>query len=462
MSSSSNLQLVKESYEAAWARSEEIFSMITDDGLCQKPIQLRNPFIFYRGHVAGFTSIHVNQKLLGKPPFSPNYDQIFERGLDPDVFDPSCCHDHSTVPTEWPPIAKVVDYVKKCRKEVLLSLEAVQKADLDDETKMSRWSRGGRVHRMCVEHEMLHQETMMYMYLEMDAKYKLECPLKGAAVSFQLGVKARPTKVVAIPAGKVCMGADFDRIPYGWDNEFSSHVVDIPAFQVDDLPVTNGDFLKFVQSGAYEQEAYWDKAAWSWKAKNELKQPNAWKKADGNFFVKTLFNKDIPLNDAASWPVFVSLSEAQAYACWKGRRLLTEAEWCRTAFTSVDDEQREFPWGNEKPTAEHGNFNWKNMAPMPVGSHPQGTSGWGVQDLIGDAWEWTSTPFRPYDGFEAMDCYPGYSADFFGGNDYECTHYVLKGGSFACSVDLIRSSFRNWFQSCYPFVWAKFRLANDA
>lgn len=137
-----------------------------------------------------------------------------------------------------------------------------------------------------------------------------------------------------------------------------------------------------------------------------MKHPASWQQTGNGYVIKTLFNENISITDAATWPVFVSLSEAKAYARWKGRRIMTEPEWCRIAYTSPnddDDEVRKYPWGNDEPTSEHGNFNWTNLAPTPVGSHPLGTSAWGVQDLIGDAWEWTSSVFAPFDGFEVYN-----------------------------------------------------------
>ncbi len=135
------------------------------------------------------------------------------------------------------------------------------------------------------------------------------------------------------------------------------------------------------------------------------------------------------------WPVYVSHAEAAAYARWKGRRLMTEAEWHRAA---------------EGATPGHADF--AGFDPVPVGSYPRSASIHGVHDLIGNGWEWTSTIFGPFDGFSAMRSYPEYSADFFDGQ-----HYVMKGASPATAKELIRPSFRNWFRSNYPYVYAKFR-----
>jgi formylglycine-generating enzyme required for sulfatase activity len=137
------------------------------------------------------------------------------------------------------------------------------------------------------------------------------------------------------------------------------------------------------------------------------------------------------------WPVYVSHAEASAYAAWKRRRLLTEAEWHRAA---------------EGATPGHADF--AGYDPIPVGSRPGSGSVHGVHDLIGNGWEWTSTVFAPFAGFTPMRSYPEYSGDFFDGR-----HYVMKGASPATARELIRPSFRNWFRGNYPYVYAKFRTA---
>ena len=137
-------------------------------------------------------------------------------------------------------------------------------------------------------------------------------------------------------------------------------------------------------------------------------------------------------------------------------RLATEAEYHRAAFGTPQGPERAFPWGEETPAAVHGNFGFQRYDPEPVDAHPAGASAWGVHDLIGNGWEWTSTPFAPFAGFEPMASYPQYSADFFDGK-----HFVMKGASPVTATELIRRSFRNWFYADYPYMYAKFRLAQD-
>jgi formylglycine-generating enzyme required for sulfatase activity len=179
--------------------------------------------------------------------------------------------------------------------------------------------------------------------------------------------------------------------------------------------------------------------------------PIFWVRRDGQWLWRGMF-EETPL--PASWPVYVSQAEASAYAQWKKRRLLTEPEFHRAAYATPAGEERRQPWGEAPPAAARGHFDFAGFDPVPVGSFPSGASAWGVHDLVGNGWEWTSTIFGPFDGFAPMASYPEYSADFFDGR-----HFVMKGASPATARELIRRSFRNWFRGNYPYVYAKFRTA---
>jgi gamma-glutamyl hercynylcysteine S-oxide synthase len=184
----------------------------------------------------------------------------------------------------------------------------------------------------------------------------------------------------------------------------------------------------------------------------DLTHPSVWAKRNGAWVYRTSFDI-VPLELVEDWPVYVSLAEACAYARWGGARLPTEAEFHRAAYGGPDGHERSFPWGEEAPSPEHGNFGFSDWSPRPVGSYPQGASAWGVHELVGNGWEWTETVFAPFPGFRAyIPGYPGYSADFLDGK-----HYVLKGASWATEAQLLRRSFRNWHQARYPYVFAKFR-----
>jgi gamma-glutamyl hercynylcysteine S-oxide synthase len=149
----------------------------------------------------------------------------------------------------------------------------------------------------------------------------------------------------------------------------------------------------------------------------------------------------LPLERVFSWPVYVSLAEARAFARWRGGRLPTEAEFHRAAYGTP---------GDHEPS---GNLGFTHWSPTPAGTDSNDQNRWGIKDLIGNGWEWTETPFQPFPGFSPYIAgYKEYSADFFDGK-----HFVLKGGSWATVKELVRPSFRNWYQAHYPYVFAKFR-----
>jgi formylglycine-generating enzyme required for sulfatase activity len=165
-----------------------------------------------------------------------------------------------------------------------------------------------------------------------------------------------------------------------------------------------------------------------------LPPPLFWERVNGDWYWRGMFElMPLPL----SWPVYVSQAEADAYGRWRGWRLPTEAEYQRAA-----------------DGASPGVCDFTTWDPEPAGSHPAGASRYGVEDLVGNGWEWTSTPFAPFPGFRASVSYPEYSADFFDGE-----HFVMKGASPATARELVRPTFRNWFRPRYPYVYATFRCA---
>ena len=258
---------------------------------------------------------------------------------------------------------------------------------------------------------------------------------------------------VRIPSGTATLGADPARLRFGWDNEFPIQRVAVPEFAIDVHDVTNGDYLEFVEAGGYSVPEHWDAEAWTWRARAGVQHPVFWVRRRGTWRWRGMF-AERPLPLAA--PVYVSHAEATAYARWKKMRLPTEAEYHRAAYGTPDGDERAFPWGDTPPNASHGLFDLRAFDPVAVGSFPAGVSAWGVHDLVGNGWEWTSTVFAGFPGFAPSAAYPGYSADFFDGR-----HYVMKGASPATAPPFLRRSWRNWFQPHYPYPYAGFRLVHE-
>jgi formylglycine-generating enzyme required for sulfatase activity len=238
--------------------------------------------------------------------------------------------------------------------------------------------------------------------------------------------------MIEIPAGRATLGRDSDE-GFGWDNEFQAHRVEVPAFAVSKYKVTNAQYLEFVRAGATP--------------------PHFWQWQDDRWSLRTMF-RTIPL--PLDWPVYVTQREAAAYAAWCGLALPTEAQFHRAAYGTQTGEEHAYPWGDEPPAPRFGNFDFYRWDPLSVTATPAGDSAFGISQLVGNGWEWTGTVFGPLPGFQPFSFYTGYSAPFFGGD-----HYVLKGASARTAACLLRRSFRNWFRSTYPYLYAGFRCVEN-
>lgn len=422
-------------YRRNRARSKAIFDLIDPAAYYTRPIALRNPIVFYEGHLPAFSVIAFLRRCLGRPSIDARLEDLFARGIDPDSVDAAT--PRSGASTVWPTRDEVLAFGAAVDAAMI---EALANAPLVEDRPAMRRAQGLFT---ALEHEAMHQETLLYMWhrLPYDQKIKPRgAPGLPDAASHRTAPVPRAVgrpRQVRIPEGAATLGAHPDRVPFGWDNEYDQHEVLVPAFDIDVDNVTNGEFLEFVQAGGYRTREFWTEADWTWLQVEGLAHPNFWRAAGESASPEWQWRgmfEDIPL--PLSWPVYVSQAEAGAYARWKGRRLLTEAEWHRAA-------------GTETPPPD-GNFDFRSWEPVPVGSYPPNTHG--VRDLVGNGWEWTSTVFAPFTGFEAMASYPEYSAEFFDG-----AHYVIKGASPATARELVRPSFRNWFRPNYPYVYATFR-----
>jgi ergothioneine biosynthesis protein EgtB len=437
------------------ARTRAIFDLIKPEAYYSRPIALRNPIVFYEGHLPAFSIISFLRRGLGYSPIDLRLEKLFERGIDPDSAEAAV--PRSGAGTAWPSRDEVLAFAERADAAIVRALE---EAEFRDDRPAMQRAQGLYT---ALEHEAMHQETLLYMWhrLPYEQKVNKNLPPDGGShkENSWLPPSGGRTSAVRVPAGVATLGADRNSIPFGWDNEFDEHRVDVPAFDIDIHSVTNAQFMEFVESGGYGTRALWSDENWKWIQDEKMAHPAFWvpdRAGDGTRVEgwRGMF-EDIPL--PPDWPVYVSQAEASAYARWKNRRLPTEAEYHRAAFGTPEGVERSYPWGEAPPDAgAHGNFDFGRFEPVPVGSYPAGASAWGVHDLVGNGWEWTSTIFGPFTGFVPMASYPEYSADFFDGQ-----HYVMKGGSPATAKALLRRSFRNWFRPNYPYVYAKFRTVTS-
>jgi ergothioneine biosynthesis protein EgtB len=417
-------------------RSRRLFDVVRPEAYYSRPIALRHPIVFYEGHLPAFSVNALVKKGLGRPGVDDALERLFARGIDPeDEADAS-----RSGRTEWPARAEVQRFAEACDALVLDAL-----ANAPIEQPGHPLLHDAQAAYAILEHEAMHQETMLYMWHQLPCEHK-QAPA-GAAPDVA-GTTPAPARVT-VPAGRATLGARPGEIPFGWDNEFPGAVVEVPAFEIDVHDVTNEQFLAFVDAGGYQRPELWTPDAFAWVQREGIAHPRFWMRHDGAWRWRGMFDEfDLP----PAWPVYVSQAEAAAYARWAEGRLPTEAEYHRAAFGEPSGRERPYPWGEARPDASRGLFDFRSWSPAAVGRHPAGQSAWDVHDLMGNGWEWTSTVFAPFDGFRPMASYPEYSADFFDGQ-----HLVMKGASPATDAALLRRSFRNWFRPTYPFVYAAFR-----
>jgi iron(II)-dependent oxidoreductase len=399
---------LQERLNSARQLTDSIFGLLSPEALYSRPIPERHRLVFYVGHLEAFDWNLIARKTLDAPSFHPEFDALFEFGIDPPVGQAA-----SDQPSDWPSIDEIQSYNRHVRARIDELLDHAPE----------------QIIHVALEHRLMHAETLAYLLhnLPYDQKSATVAPIAYSNDSVT-------NSMLEVPPGYATLGQKAGE--FGWDNEFDQHQVNVPGFRVGKYKITNGEYLDFVGQGALA--------------------PHFWTRRGDDWFCRGMFSEiPLPLNA----PVYVSHDQAAAYARWRGKRLLTEAQFHRAAYgtrETSDNAERPYPWGAAHADEARGNFDFRHWDPVDVNANPAGDSAWGVAQLVGNGWEWTSTKFGPFPGFQPMPFYLGYSQNFF---DEE--HYVMKGGSPVTAACMLRRSFRNWFRPNYPYVYASFRLVED-
>ena len=281
-----------------------------------------------------------------------------------------------------------------------------------------------------LHHEEQHQELLVT-----DIKANLGFnPLKPAYVEGYdiLDGASEDLAFTAYDGGMAQIGA---RVGDGFrfDNECPRHRVWIDGFALGNRLVTNREFAAFIADGGYAEPSLWLSDGWRWCSERTIDAPLYWRRGDGRWFEYRL-DGEHPL--APNAPVtHVSHYEADAYARWAGARLPTEAEWEVAATTQPID----------------GNF-----ADTKGAMHPEPAANGSMAQLFGDCWEWTSSAYGPYPGFEPLRGALGeYNGKFMSGQ------MVLRGGSCATPPGHVRASYRNFFYPPDRWQFTGIRLARN-
>jgi gamma-glutamyl hercynylcysteine S-oxide synthase len=299
---------------------------------------------------------------------------------------------------------------------------------------------------LVISHENQHDETMLQAL-----NLRSGSPILAQRTALPDGRPGLAGTSVLVAGGPFVLGVDAQSEPLSLDNERPSHTVDVPAFRIGRIPVTNTEWRQFIDDGGYTQQRWWSPRGWDHRVQVNLSAPEFWN-LDGT---RTRFGhvEEIPGDEPVQ---HVTFFEAEAYAAWAGARLPTEVEWEKAAaWDPGTGARRRYPWGSDEAGPGLANLGGQTLRPALVGAYPAGASAYGAEQMLGDVWEWTTSPLQPWPGFTPM-IYQRYSQPFFDG-DYK----VLRGGSWAVAADTLRPSFRNWDHPMRRQIFSGVRLAWD-
>jgi gamma-glutamyl hercynylcysteine S-oxide synthase len=373
---------------------------LDDEQLNRVYSPILSPLAWDLGHIANFEELWLVQTIGGREPLRGDLGRLYDA-----IENPRKTRGQLPILRD----DELRSYLDQVRERTLDVLDEVELDGADDPLL-----RDGFIYEMLIAHEHQHNETMLQL-LQMVDRYEPAITDPAPAAE---PVGDGP-EMVRVEGGEYEVGAPESGFAY--DNERPRHIIELDRFWIDRTPVTNADYVRFVEQTGARLPMYW--------------QPDA----DGGY-VRSAMGRSDPLQP--QHPVIhVCWEEADAFARWAGKRLPNECEW-EAASAGAD--------------RERANLDQLAFGTAPAGAYAEAASDCGALQTLGDVWEWTATDFRPYPGFEPFP-YPEYSQAFFGD-----TYKVLRGGSWATRRNVIRPSFRSWDLPQRRQIFAGFRCARDA
>jgi gamma-glutamyl hercynylcysteine S-oxide synthase len=372
---------------------------LADDQLNRVYSPILSPLAWDLGHIANFEELWLVQRVGGREPMDGALGRFYDAIENP-----------RATRNELPILRgdELRAYMEEVRAR---TLDALDGADL--ESSDDRLLQDGFIYEMLLAHEHQHNETMLQL-LQMVERYEPAERDPGPAAE----AVAEAPEVVRVAGGRFEIGAGPEGFAY--DNERARHEVELDPFLIDRAPVANGAFAQFMAETGAEPPLYWERDG-------------------GEGWVRTAMGQTEAV-DPALPVVHVDHAQASAFAEWAGKRLPTELEW--EAAVAGSDPDR-------------ANLDQLSFGCAPAGAFADGAADCGAVQMLGDVWEWTSSDFTAYPGFEAFP-YPEYSEVFFGSD-----HKVLRGGAWATRRDVIRASFRNWDLPQRRQIFSGIRCAKD-
>jgi iron(II)-dependent oxidoreductase len=413
---------------AAWARSArsrtlDLIADLDDRQLLGPQFPILNPPLWEVGHVAWFQERWVLRHANHRPPVRPDGDALYDSA--------AVAHD-----TRWGLLLSrepTLRYMAQVHEHVL---ERLANGPRPDEVYFVLLS---------IFHEDMHTEALTYSRQTLG----YPAPRLSGATAAPGGAGAPWSGDAVVDGGTFLLGAGADE-PFVFDNEKWAHPVALRPFAIARAPVTQAEFVAFVEDGGYRRREFWCPAGWAWREGAEAECPVYWRREAGGWQRRD-FDRWVAL-EAHRPVIHVNWYEADAYCRWAGRRLPTEAEWeAAASLPAVGGRKRRFPWGEGEPAPARANLDGLALGCVGVEARPAGDSACGCRQMIGNVWEWTADDFAPYPGF-VPDPYKEYSAPWFA-----TPHKVLRGGCWATRGRLLRNTWRNFYRPDRRDVFAGLR-----
>jgi gamma-glutamyl hercynylcysteine S-oxide synthase len=449
--SSSTIHLIFALQEAR-AHTLELVADLNGEQMIGPRLAIVNPLRWEIAHVAWFQEYWVLRHLRQLEPIWDEADQMYDSAR--------AAHD-----TRWdlplPTMAETIGYMQRILDRVVeqTAANAAPKVNGYDDAYFLQ---------LALFHEDMHAEAITY------TRQTLGYPAPRMTIARDVlqtsvtteGGKSGEVKEISLPSldslgdaeipGGIFLLGSTPGAHFTFDNEMRAHPVEVKPFAIARTAVTNAEFASFVDDGGYQRREFWVEQGWQWRASIDAEHPVYWRLLSGGRWLRRNFDQWLPLED--DLPVLhVNWYEASAYCRWANRRLPTETEWEMAASAEprpdgggIAERKRLYPWGDEPPTPERANLDWRSMGCIEAHALPASESAFGCRQMIGNTWEWTATDFEPFPGFVAGP-YKEYSAPWFG------DHKVLRGGCWATRSHLIHNNYRNFYKPDRRDVWAGFR-----
>src|SRR3954447_3064240 len=384
--------------EGARSHTLKLVEPLTEEQLNRVYDPLLSPLIWDLGHIANFEELWLVQRIGGRDPLRGDLGELYDAIEQP-----------RRVRGELPILRadEVRPYMEDVRAR---TLEVLGEIELDPEKPLLA---DGFIYEMLLAHEYQHNETMLQLLQMVESYEPVERDGEPAGETVSPG-----SAMVEVDGGPHEIGAA--DVGFAYDNERPRHPVELEPFLIDRAPVSNSDYMSYLEEASAEPPMYWER------------------EGEGGW-VRTAMGHSEEV-DPRLPVIHVSWHQADAFARWAGKRLPTEAEWEAAAAGA---------------SRERANLDQLSFGPAPAGAYADGAAESGAVQMLGDVWEWTSSDFTAYRGFEAFP-YPEYSEVFFGDE-----HKVLRGGAWAARRPLIRTSFRNWDLPQRRQIFSGIRCARD-